>query len=225
MIRPLLAVESGGQWQAGLQGPVPADTSDYVLVLSASCASAGNCAAVGGYHKNGSEYLHGLLLSESGGSWSAAAASLPADAAENAPGWLNWVSCPSAGNCAAVGWFAAGSSQGLLLSETGGTWGTGADVLLPPSVDTRITHLTVKKRTVRITVLGVGRVLPLSFECRLDHEPFVSCPPTQAASQGAAAFPVRYKHLAKGRHMFEVETVDQQGTADPTPAFVRFRVK
>ena len=92
-------------------------------------------------------------------------------------------------------------------------------------MDTRITHAAVDGRTARISVLGVGRVLPLSFECRLDRQAFTSCAPTQAASQGAAAFPVRFAHLAKGKHRFEVEIVDGQGTADPTPAVARFRVR
>jgi hypothetical protein len=115
--------------------------------------------------------------------------------------------------------------QSLLLSETAGTWGTGVTVVLPPSLDTRITALEVKRRTARISVLGAGRILPLSFQCRLDRQLFTSCSPTGDASQGAAAFPVRYANLAKGKHRFEAETVDGQGTVDPTPAVVRFRVK
>jgi hypothetical protein len=222
-IRPLLAVEGGGQWQAGFEGPLPADASTFGGVSSVSCASAGNCAAVGGYHRTGADWAHALLLSETGGSWNAVVPSLPADTAS----YLSWVSCPSAGNCVAVGRYSIDVliPQSLLLSETGGTWGTAADVLLPLSVDARITGLAVKGQAARISVLGVGRVLPLSFECRLDRQPFASCAPTQDASEGAAAFPVRYAHLTRGKHRFEVETVDGQGTADPTPAVARFRVK
>ena len=74
-------------------------------------------------------------------------------------------------------------------------------------------------------MLGVGRVLPLSFECRLDRQAFASCAQTQAASQGAAEFTVRYAHLAKGRHVFKVEAVDAHGTPDLAPAVARFRVR
>jgi hypothetical protein len=222
-IRSVLAVQSGGQWQPGLEGPVPADTSDFVGMLAVSCASAGNCAAVGGYHRNGADWAHALLLSENGGSWHAVVPSLPADTAS----YLSWVSCPSAGNCVAVGRYSADvlQPQGVLLSETEGIWGTGVAVMLPPSVDTRITALEVKARTARISVLGVGRFLPLSFECRLDGRPFATCAPTQAASRGAAAFPVRYAHLTRGKHRFEVKAVDGQGAADSTPAIARFRVR
>lgn len=217
---PLLAIESEGEWQDGLQGPLPAGTS-FAGLASISCPTAGNCAAVGA-----GRGARGLLLSESGGSWSVSEATLPADAAADPSVGLSWLSCPSAGNCAVVGQYVSASGrQGLLLNESGGTWGTGVQPLLPPSVDTRITHVAVDGRTARISVLGVGRVLPLSFECRLDRQAFASCAPTQAASQGAAAFPVRFAHLAKGKHRFEVETVDGQGTADPTPAVARFRVR
>lgn len=134
IIRPLLVVGSGTQWQAGFQGPVPADASDFAGLSSVSCAAAGNCAAVGGYHRNGSQWAHGLLLSESGGTWDATAASLPADATADAASYLTWVSCPSAGNCTAIGEYVVDllHPQGLLLSETGGTWGTGVAVQLPP---------------------------------------------------------------------------------------------
>jgi hypothetical protein len=222
-IHPLLAVESAGQWQDGLQGPMPPDASDFGGVSSVSCASAGNCAAVGGYHRTGADWAHALLLSESGGSWNAVVPSLPADTASH----LSWVSCPSAGNCVAVGRYSVDVliPQSLLLSETAGTWGTGVTVVLPPSLDTRITALEVKRRAARISVLGAGRILPLSFQCRLDRQLFTSCSPTGDASQGAAAFPVRYANLAKGKRRFEAETVDGQGTVDPTPAVVRFRVK
>jgi hypothetical protein len=139
-IYPLLAVQSGGQWQDGFQGPLPLDASDFGSVRSISCASAGNCAAVGGYHTNASQWSgHALLLSENNGSWDAAAASLPGDLAS----FLNGVSCPSTGDCSAVGESLASlaNPQGLLVSETGGTWGAGVAVVLPPSVDARITAL------------------------------------------------------------------------------------
>ena len=94
-----------------------------------SCASAGNCTAVGDY-KDSSGHEQGLLLTETSGRWATGVEpSLPANAGTNPGANLLSVSCASAGNCTAVGGYAnrSGILQGLLLTETSGTWATGVE--------------------------------------------------------------------------------------------------
>ena len=78
---------------------------------SVSCASAGNCTAVGQYTDSLGQ-RPGLLLDQTAGTWTAAQAPLPANAQSN-PRYadLKSVSCASAGNCTAVGIYASTSES------------------------------------------------------------------------------------------------------------------
>ena len=126
----LLLSETGGVWATGLQArpPANAESNPEVSVGSVSCASAGNCTAVGGYTDT-SGAQQGLLLTETGGVWATGVqASLPANAESNSYTYVGSVSCASAGNCTAAGNYTdnSGAQQGLLLTETGGVWATGS---------------------------------------------------------------------------------------------------
>lgn len=113
---------SGGTWTA-VQAPLPADaTGSYATLNAVSCPSASYCLAVGNYQST-SLYRAGLLLSWSGGKWTAAAAPGPADS------FLTGVSCPSPSYCVAVG-ESPDYSEGVLLTWSGGTW-TSAQAPLP----------------------------------------------------------------------------------------------
>jgi hypothetical protein len=105
-----------------------------VDLAAISCASPGNCSAVGTYVAGSCTSRctgEGLLLTEKGGVWGKGVeAVLPADA--NAPGndpdvHLTSVSCPSAGNCTAVGWYYNNGYAGLLLTEKNGHWARGVE--------------------------------------------------------------------------------------------------
>src|SRR5207244_10015272 len=77
---------------------------------------------------------------ETAGTWATGVeASLPANAGSIRGVTLNSVSCASAGNCSAAGTYFDSSShaQGLLLSETAGTWATGVEA----SLDRKSTRL------------------------------------------------------------------------------------
>ena len=135
----LLVNETGGKWMAGIRAPLPSDASSdpEAFLGSVSCASAGNCAAVGLYRDSlGGE--QGLLLSETGGTWSTGVrATAPANAESQQPVVdVFSVSCPSAGDCSAVGEYgdSSGYEQAVLLSETGGTWAAGIEAT-PPAND------------------------------------------------------------------------------------------
>jgi hypothetical protein len=143
---PWVATETGGSWKPGSEAQLPAGAalygdltvgdSPFFGFTGLSCPSAGNCTAVGGYDKQGSE--EGLILAEKNGVWSRAAkAPLPRHAFPNSepnefttP--LASVSCAAANDCAAVGWYVvhvSGTFHGLLLGERNGAWKASALVL------------------------------------------------------------------------------------------------
>jgi hypothetical protein len=145
-----LAVASPGAWASqnanwgrGVEVPAPAGAAEDPEgdLREVSCPSAGNCTAAGSYalppeHEEEPPRNEGELLSETGGTWGAAVeAALPADAASNPQVEFGALSCPSLGNCSAVGEYRENTEhepeQGLLLGENAGVWGTGVEVSLP----------------------------------------------------------------------------------------------
>src|SRR5438105_2769082 len=78
--------------------PAGAGSDPAVSLKSVSCASAGNCSAVGDYSDSSNKH-NGLLLRETGGTWATGVeASLPANAGSTPFVALTSVSCASAGN-------------------------------------------------------------------------------------------------------------------------------
>jgi hypothetical protein len=129
----LLLNEVSGTWTASEAG-LPANAGSYAdaAVTSVSCVLSG-CSATGSYVDNGYNN-HGLLLTETAGTWATGTEpALPLDAAADADAVLNGISCTSPGDCTAVGSYddTAGSSQGLLLSQTSGSWATGTLAGIP----------------------------------------------------------------------------------------------
>jgi hypothetical protein len=89
-------------------------------IVSVSCASAGNCSAAGPYANS-----QVFVVSQVGGAWGTAK-EVPGTAALNTGDndWIGSVSCASAGNCSAGGYYATTSKEHpLVVSQTGGTWG------------------------------------------------------------------------------------------------------
>jgi hypothetical protein len=136
----LLMTETAGIWASGVEAALPADAAanPHVSLDLVSCVSAGNCSAVGGYAE-GSGNSHLLLLTEAAGVWEAGVpAVLPANARVGSGG-LGAVSCASAGNCSAVGFYTDSSKnmEPLVLSEKAGRWATGVEAKLPANAATR----------------------------------------------------------------------------------------
>jgi hypothetical protein len=134
-----------GNWQAfvidetaGSWGPVQevpgftalnADNSG--TVSSVSCGSAGNCVA-GGHYRDSSGHDQAFVADETDGTWGTAQ-EVPGTAALNVGGYagISSVSCTSAGNCAAGGWYDSDSShdyEAFVVDQTGGSWGTAQEV-------------------------------------------------------------------------------------------------
>jgi hypothetical protein len=132
----LLLTETAGSWAVGTEAALPgnADAHPQAELDAVSCATAGNCSAVGRYFDS-SDGVEGLLLTETDGHWGTGVqAILPGDAATTDPNvFINSVSCSSAGNCSAVGTYTDQSSdtEGLLLTETAGSWAPGVKAVLP----------------------------------------------------------------------------------------------
>jgi len=131
-----VATESGGAWTApkivelGQEG-----FPSYVGVSAISCASPGNCAAVGydseEVEANGYVDTYGAFyLNEVNGKWSAPR-QIPGTDALNQGSYANAtsVSCSAPGDCAVTG--NVNGSQEFVDTETNGVWGTA--VLVPGS--------------------------------------------------------------------------------------------
>jgi hypothetical protein len=118
---PMVVSQTGGAWgqAAGLPGIAGLSSGRGGQLTKISCASAGDCSAAGSYHGPGSTSF-GFLTDEVNGTWGAAQA-LPDAASLGAQGSaITAISCPSAGNCAAVG---AHSGTQFILDEVNGSWG------------------------------------------------------------------------------------------------------
>jgi hypothetical protein len=132
---PMLASQNGGTWTSTSVG-LPAGSADIPTAHfeAVTCVSPGNCDAVGAYDdSSGNE--QGLVVDETSGTWEPATeVVLPADAGTNPRVVLAALSCPSAGNCTAVGSYVdvSGGEQGLILEESDGSWDAGRSAPLPP---------------------------------------------------------------------------------------------
>jgi hypothetical protein len=113
--------QPAGAWgqAAGLPGIAGLSSGRGGQLTKISCASAGNCSAAGSYHGPGSTSL-GFLADEVNGSWGAAQALPDPARLGNQGSSITAISCPSAGNCAALG---ADSSSLFILDEVNGSWG------------------------------------------------------------------------------------------------------
>jgi hypothetical protein len=151
----LLEFERNGKWAVAsfeaIGSDLPANAAPEIppsgpfLVVeldSVSCAAGSpeQCVAAGTY-TDSSGLQQGLLVNgverpvgnSFVWSFSGTEASLPADAAATPDTLLSSISCPSLGECDAVGSYddSGNNQQGLLLTETGGSWQTGTAPQLP----------------------------------------------------------------------------------------------
>lgn len=133
---PLILTDAAGTWTAAsvdLSALPSLDTDPAAQLVSVSCASAGNCGAVGEY-TDASYADKSLLVTESGGVWSkASVATPPADAGATDPVFPSGISCATPGNCTAVGTYYGGSPaalEGFELTQTNGVWAPAAETIL-----------------------------------------------------------------------------------------------
>jgi len=133
-----VAVERHGAWGKAIEVPGlgALNKGERAAVNSVSCGSAGNCLAGGAYAggfvpPRRSGRLHGFVAVERNGVWGTAI-EVPGLAALSKGGdaFVTSVSCASAGNCAAGGYYTDRSHhrQGFVAVERDGRWGTAIEV-------------------------------------------------------------------------------------------------
>jgi hypothetical protein len=129
-----VADEANGSWGNAVEVPNlgTLNAGGFAAVLSVSCASAGNCAAVGDY-RDSSSHTQGFVADEASTSsaWGNAQ-EVPNLGALNAGGSAraNSVSCVSAGTCTAGGFYEDSSDhrQGWVADEASSSWGNAQEV-------------------------------------------------------------------------------------------------
>ena len=79
--------ERQGAWATGVEASLPANarTGPATGLVSVSCASAGNCTAVGNYDVRSGNF-QGLLLTETSGTWATGVEAVPARKRRHEPG-------------------------------------------------------------------------------------------------------------------------------------------
>jgi hypothetical protein len=129
--RAFVVSQHNGRW--GRARPVTGigiKASPLTLIEGLSCGAAGNCA-VGGFYVDRSFNEQAFVLNQTAGTWGTAqpVRGLPA---LNAGGEarVEGLSCGSAGNCTAGGYYTDSSHhrQAFVVTETAGTWGTAEHV-------------------------------------------------------------------------------------------------
>jgi hypothetical protein len=119
------AAALSGTWGTArvLPGAAALNQGGRAQVNSVSCSSPGNCS-VGGWYTDSSRRTQAFIVSEVRGTWHAAL-EVPGTAALNkAFAQVSSVSCASAGNCSAGGWYTDSSDlvQPFVVSEVNGGW-------------------------------------------------------------------------------------------------------
>jgi hypothetical protein len=121
-----------GTWRTAIRVPGTAtlNKGGNAQVRSVSCASAGNCGA-GGFYTDSSGHTQAFAVSQVSGTWRTAIR-MPGTATLNQTGnaEVDSVSCASAGNCSAGGYYTDGSwhYQAFVVSQVNGTWRTAIQV-------------------------------------------------------------------------------------------------
>lgn len=117
-------------------GVQPTQTSDwYQNPMSISCASAGNCAVVGGFTNTAGDF-EAFTLTSTNGVWGQATPVAFATGVQyqNPYAELKSVSCPTVGNCVAAGSVKTNlGTEAFTTSLTNGVWGDGRLAIFPPN--------------------------------------------------------------------------------------------
>jgi hypothetical protein len=124
--------EVKGAWKKAQEVPGSSalNTHNDASINSVSCASAGNCSA-GGAYSDSSDHQQAFVVNEVKGTWKKAQ-EVPGSGALNTAGtaYVNSISCKSAGNCSAGGYYTEDSNlgQAFVVNEVKGTWKKAQEV-------------------------------------------------------------------------------------------------
>jgi hypothetical protein len=131
--RAVQPAASSGTWGGAeeVQG-LPAFTGDDegAEITQISCASTGNCSAIGDYWTDSSGDVLPFVVSEVNGTWGKASQISGLSALDATSVRLTSLSCASPGNCTAVGSYAGSGSDLVAVNETDGAWGSAEQIPL-----------------------------------------------------------------------------------------------
>ncbi len=121
----LLEARKGSKW-AATEAPLPSDANSAAeaQLTSVACAPTTTCVAIGSYPDTNSE-AQGVFEKLSGGTWGGdVEVPLPSGAGADVDTALDAISCPTSGNCVAVGSYLDGGEeqQGLIEVLSSGSW-------------------------------------------------------------------------------------------------------
>ena len=140
----------GGTWgkAVAIAGAAGLADGNNVSVSDLSCWSPGNCSAVGSYGAQDGEVTDMFVASQVNGAWHPAVQAPGSASLGELAVTPDTVSCASAGNCAAGGWYDPGYTQGVedpfVITESGGTWGDATAVtgLGQDAADSQVTSVS-----------------------------------------------------------------------------------
>ena len=123
-LNPFAVTSTNGTWGTATPIALP-NNGAWAYTTGVSCASAGNCTAIGYVASSGGIY-DAFTATSANGTWGAGTRAVFANGVQNATpdSSFSSVSCASAGNCTAVGFFysAAGFYESMAMTSTNGTW-------------------------------------------------------------------------------------------------------
>jgi hypothetical protein len=126
-----VARQVDGTWSTAEEVPGTATLNQggLAVLTSVSCGSAGNCSA-GGQYADSSYNRQAFVVDEVDGTWVTAQEVPGAAALNHGDAELTAVSCGSAGNCSAGGYYedSSGQLRAFVDSEVDGTWGSAREV-------------------------------------------------------------------------------------------------
>ena len=132
--------QTAGVWGQATPAVFPSGAQSgtpNAVLNSVSCASAGNCTAVGKF-RNAAQRVEAFTMTQTAEVWSEATSAVFGAGLQNAApdAVFNSVSCASAGNCTAVGSFknAGGTAEAFTMTSTNGTWGQATQVAFAAGV-------------------------------------------------------------------------------------------
>ena len=132
LIQGYVVSATGGTWGSAAAAPGLAalNAGGYTVPIQISCSSAGNCGVAGGY-ADSLNNSQAYVANEINGTWGGAI-EVPGTSQLNAGNGASVyaIQCRAAGSCSAGGTYADASNntQGFLVDETNGTWGTAVEV-------------------------------------------------------------------------------------------------
>ena len=117
--------EKNGAWGTAkeIPGSGTLNKGGQVQIDSVSCAKAGSCSA-GGHYLSSSGHSQAFVVTETNGTWGSLQRLAAALNTGHFAG-INSVSCATAGNCSAGGFYTprSGPAPAFAVNQTNGTWG------------------------------------------------------------------------------------------------------